>query len=452
MPTVKTTASPVVYVNFLNSFPQMYTIEEYSFLGVDKMLVEREIYGKVIDSGAPSLFYHSNGYISPIASLTHDDVETQRLNDLGVNIYLLEPLCYYILGDRFADTTEFNNSFYSEFPNQEISTDLIRSKELDSIVQYVKHNRLTRVTVYTCDYKVAEYLTHYTEFMKLECDDWFIKKLILFDNYQLPGPKTFRKKFLCLNWRFTTARCIVSSYLVDKECYLSWNYDMDPAYFDKVIWLNDPAHVDFKVEYSQKLKQLNMQSPLIVDLQLSSAKVLSSNFSGHAYPETQDSVNPTTHNQYFSRLKQYYQNVFLDVVTESRYAQPTANVSEKTTQAMVFMTPFVLVAPPNSLEYLKVLGYKTFSNWWDETYDTQTDHVMRLKMIFKLLDYIQTLSKDDLSVLYNEMLPVLEHNQQHFIKNRIYDVQPSSFLSSIEGVEKVMTQVQPVSNSRGHDE
>ena len=51
--------------------------------------------------------------------------------------------------------------------------------------------------------------------------------------------------------------------------------------------------------------------------------------------------------------KIYYKNSFCEVVCETRFAQPTGNFSEKTIRPMHFHRPFVLVAPPHTLKYLK---------------------------------------------------------------------------------------------------
>ena len=74
---------------------------------------------------------------------------------------------------------------------------------------------------------------------------------------------------------------------------------------------------------------------------------------------------------------------FVGIVTETRFAQPTGNFSEKTIHTIHCKRPFVLVAPPFTLQYMHKLGYKTFDKWWSEDYDTTTDHFKRMEKIFK---------------------------------------------------------------------
>jgi hypothetical protein len=103
-------------------------------------------------------------------------------------------------------------------------------------------------------------------------------------------------------------------------------------------------------------------------------------------------------------------------VTEARYALPTGNLSEKTLNAIKCFRPFILVASPYTLEYLKHYGVKTFSQFWDESYDREENHEQRLIKIFEVIDYIDSFTVDELKTLYSKMTPILEHNYQ-IIKN-----------------------------------
>jgi hypothetical protein len=72
--------------------------------------------------------------------------------------------------------------------------------------------------------------------------------------------------------------------------------------------------------------------------------------------------------------------------------------------------PFLLVAPPYGLEYLKKLGFKTFDKWWDESYDQEENHQTRMLMLFDVIDYIDSKSLEELSAIYEDMQETLLHN------------------------------------------
>jgi hypothetical protein len=56
------------------------------------------------------------------------------------------------------------------------------------------------------------------------------------------------------------------------------------------------------------------------------------------------------------------------------------------------------------------MGFKTFSNWWDESYDTETNHVKRLDKVFAIIQQIADMSMSDINTMYTEMLPQLKTN------------------------------------------
>jgi hypothetical protein len=101
---------------------------------------------------------------------------------------------------------------------------------------------------------------------------------------------------------------------------------------------------------------------------------------------------------------------FVSIVNESRFAQPTGNYSEKVLHAVYLQHPFILVAPPYTLKYMREQGLKTFSDFWDESYDEESIHSVRMAKILKLIDYIGSKSLEELEQLRLEMEPVLKYN------------------------------------------
>ena len=115
-------------------------------------------------------------------------------------------------------------------------------------------------------------------------------------------------------------------------------------------------------------------------------------------------------------LGNFYRDVFVDIVTETRFAQSCANYSEKVLQPMQYMKPFILLAPPHTLKYLKESGYQTFDTFWDESYDETEEHGERLRKILELIKSILDKPISELHELYEKMMPVLEHNRETYTK------------------------------------
>lgn len=72
--------------------------------------------------------------------------------------------------------------------------------------------------------------------------------------------------------------------------------------------------------------------------------------------------------------------------------------------------PFVIVGNHHVLKDLRNEGYKTFSDFWDESYDDEANPEKRMNKIFKLILELSKLSKLQILELYQKMQPVLEHN------------------------------------------
>ena len=77
---------------------------------------------------------------------------------------------------------------------------------------------------------------------------------------------------------------------------------------------------------------------------------------------------------------------------------------------MWYKKPFVLVAPVNTLKVLKDHGYKTFGDFWDESYDDIQNNEERLFKIFETIEFINSKSLEELQDMYNKMKPIIEHN------------------------------------------
>ena len=107
---------------------------------------------------------------------------------------------------------------------------------------------------------------------------------------------------------------------------------------------------------------------------------------------------------------------FLHVVNETVW-QDKIHFTEKIFKPIVMHQPFVVVQAPGSLKYLQSYGFKTFGDWWDESYDDIDDPTQRLHAIAKIINDIGGKDISELEKLRMEMAGVLEHNFHHFYEN-----------------------------------
>jgi hypothetical protein len=104
----------------------------------------------------------------------------------------------------------------------------------------------------------------------------------------------------------------------------------------------------------------------------------------------------------------------LYLITETVATGRRHHITEKTFKPIAMGMPFVLVAPQGSLEYLRSYGFKTFGDFWDESYDTINDDNERIATVAKTLADLDRLSELEKTQLYRSMANTIKHNWDHF--------------------------------------
>ena len=316
-----------------------------------------------------------------------------KLRKKTIEIYLYEPLCFKIDG-------AYNCGFYSEFDRKSQSQAVV-SEELDSVRQFKQLNDLHDVKVYAADYNLSCVKQLYPD-IELHCLDVFIRHLGEPKTSSLPN--TVLKRWWCANWRYTVHRHLIMSYLVHTEGNYTWNFSCGFDDLEKNPWFDlDRLRSSDPQRFSliQQGTELLHDRVFSIDVSVDQIKVTDV---GHLYIPGETAPPPSP--QFYDSYKQ----CFCAVVTETRFAQPTANISEKTLIAIRSRLPVIVVAPPKTLEYLRALGFKTFNRWWDEGYDSEQDHEQRMLKIFQIIDYLNSRSITELCGIYDQMSEVLQHN------------------------------------------
>jgi hypothetical protein len=355
----------------------------------------------------PCFLYFNNSKIEFLENLKHSDTAIKSLNSTGLNIFLYEPLCYKEEGSRF------NFGFYSEFKSSNTLKKYV-SEELESIKKYVLNNNLINVCVYTGDYRIEEFFSNYSNFLKLRCDDIFLKHRVVFEPYKFT--ENFDKKFFSPNWRYTTHRQLIVAYLANLESsLLSWHFFQDFNNFEKHCFFKINEWENVYIKLKKGFDIVNKNTPYYFDHK--KFKIVVKGDGSDSNNDLYKVTNPVSINDKNKIITDCYNRSFCVIVTETRFAQPTGNFSEKLLDAVRHKKPFILVAPAKTLEYFRSLGYKTFGQFWDESYDYEEDPEKRILKIFNLIDEIESTSIEELKNLHKQMTDVLEHNFNNFISN-----------------------------------
>jgi len=121
-------------------------------------------------------------------------------------------------------------------------------------------------------------------------------------------------------------------------------------------------------------------------------------------------------------------------VNETVFFGKKLHLTEKTFKPIALGMPFVITGTAGSLGYLKRYGFKTFGDIWDESYDTEEDDFKRLDMIGKLLSELDQKSKEEKQKIFNDCLPIIKHNWEHFYQGGFADTLWTELLSMLEDI------------------
>ena len=102
------------------------------------------------------------------------------------------------------------------------------------------------------------------------------------------------------------------------------------------------------------------------------------------------------------------------VVTETVYYDESLHLTEKIFKPIVSKQPFMLLAAPGNLAYLKSYGFKTFDSVIDESYDTIKDNDARIDSVVAQMKWYCNLSQEEKSRVIERLAPIVEYNFQHF--------------------------------------
>ena len=115
-------------------------------------------------------------------------------------------------------------------------------------------------------------------------------------------------------------------------------------------------------------------------------------------------------------------NSAIHLVAETLFNTEKIYLTEKVFKPMVMSQPFILFAAPGSLKYLRDYGFKTFDTVWSEEYDQIINANQRMTAILNLLDSLAAMPNAQFEELYQDLLPVLEHNRRHFYSSEFQEL------------------------------
>lgn len=180
--------------------------------------------------------------------------------------------------------------------------------------------------------------------------------------------------------------------------YLALKYDLlSDGYFSFLCNAKDDyadrlERLDLPTEYGERIKS-------IVPYQIDT----------HHLPEEELSRFFTVTNY----RKDLYQNSYIHLVTETQFEETaTPFLSEKTFRPILNLQPFIHLGNCGSLNTLRMMGFKTFSPFINEDYDSETDPVKRFALIEQELARLSSMPIEKIHEWYYSIKDILLHNQK----------------------------------------
>ncbi len=90
-------------------------------------------------------------------------------------------------------------------------------------------------------------------------------------------------------------------------------------------------------------------------------------------------------------------------------------LTEKTFKPLMMKTPFILYGQPFILKQLKEYGYKTFGDFWDESYDSEIDPALRADKIAGIVNQLIDISDKEFNEMLIKTRDIVEYNYRIFI-------------------------------------
>lgn len=107
----------------------------------------------------------------------------------------------------------------------------------------------------------------------------------------------------------------------------------------------------------------------------------------------------------------YYKDYPVNVISETLFFSEATFASEKIWKPILMGQIFIPMAAQYYLQNLRELGFKTFSPYVNEEYDSMSDPVERAFGVVRSLKKILSMSEIEFKTLLENCRPILEHNR-----------------------------------------
>lgn len=143
---------------------------------------------------------------------------------------------------------------------------------------------------------------------------------------------------------------------------------------------------------------------------------------GHYQTTDIDAFSETNSGKWVMMLnKDILLDSWVSVISEASAQESQCFCSEKIFKPIIQEHPFCVWGDQYTLAKLKEMGYQTFSNWWDESWDDM-EMRPRLNGLSKVIEDLSQRTPDEMLLMYKDMKSVLKHNAQVIRQKSVTDI------------------------------
>tara|TARA_A100001515_G_scaffold129755_1_gene116595 strand:+ start:3723 stop:5048 length:1326 start_codon:yes stop_codon:yes gene_type:complete len=237
-------------------------------------------------------------------------------------------------------------------------------------------------------------------------------------NFLKTNKKT--KKFMCLNAHYREHRHYIFYKLhrnkLLKDCYFSFclgqgiNHVEHPK--ERMIeeWENYSTNLDIEdYEYSIKILDelpINLEDDNFWDTPLIVKNPILANFNSYCRPWVLKDLDMIS-------------NTYFNIATESTNDSDHGRFSYFSEKAFIgwITQPTIIIGTPFTISHLKSLGFESFSEMFDESYDEIIPNDLRLRKTYREIERVCKLPENELSAIYNDILPKIKYNQEKLFEH-----------------------------------
>ena len=136
-----------------------------------------------------------------------------------------------------------------------------------------------------------------------------------------------------------------------------------------------------------------------------------------------DTLDAVQQNSHWTLIVEHFDDAYCHLILETLYDAEQSGgafLTEKTFKPIRHAQPFVVFGTVKTLSTLRRLGYQTFDQQIDNSYD---DEIQNTNRFAKTLASVQTLNQQDLHEFYVSCRDQLIHNQELFLSSKFARLQ-----------------------------